>query len=117
MARVNTSEFVVGGFICSVNIKREDIAKIDKDFQFVFLNPVASRSNLVISTKKQSFILDGRLIDTEAVQLAINNKTQEALERIEKKSRQTRLTGIICTTIVDVLILAMAITMIILINI
>ena len=107
IARTETSVFVFGGFIDYVAVKKAEIVGADEDFQFIFVNPLASKSNMVITTKNQTYIVDGRLIDAEAVRLALVNDTQAALERIEKKSRQAKLGTLVGTIIVLGFVMAM----------
>lgn len=97
IARTETRELVFGGFIDFVAVKKKDIVGVEKDFQFVLINPIASKSNIVVTTKKQAYIIDGRLIDAEVVRLALTNNTQAALERFEKKSKQAKLVALIGT--------------------
>lgn len=86
--RTSAKELVFGGWIDNVIIKRSEITNFGKDFQTVVLNLAASHNNIIIKTKKNEYVVDGRIFDCKVVGLALAGRFQDASELFEKKCKR-----------------------------
>lgn len=76
-----------------LTIKRADIEKTEMHFQRVgsrFQRSSHSHYNLVMYTKKGTYIIDGRLADTDAVNFELGDKKAEAIAKFDRSQRKKR---------------------------